>query len=439
MARPRPPVPRYSHHKATDRAFVQVDGRFVYLGRYGSPESHEKYARLVRECQTASPAVAVAAIAGDPGGVASPLTVAAVLAAFWNHAKATYAYDPTYDGRRPPGEIGCFFDAMRPVLALYANTPAADFGPKALTLVRQEMIARGWCRNVINRHVVRVRTIVKWAVAAELIPGEVHHRLTAVAGLRRGHKGVRETAKVQPVPADVLAATLAVCSPRLKAMIELQLLTGMRSGNLCQIRTADIDTSGGDDGTAAWVYRPRQHKTAHHGHELAIRIGPRAQAVLAPYLRPADRERYVFSPADEMAEVRAARAAARTTPASCGNTRGTNVKRSPKKVPGPCYTPDSYGSAIARACDRADLAARRRAAEAEGVDPATVAEAVPADERLVPQWNAHRLRHNRGTVVRAKHGTDGVLAALGQRTAAMADRYAEIEAEKAERIAAELG
>ena len=32
-----------------------------------------------------------------------------------------------------------------------------------------------------------------------------------------------------------------------------------------------------------------------------------------------------------------------------------------------------------------------------------------------------------------------MLAALGQRTAAMVDRYAEVEAEKAERIAEELG
>ena len=61
------------------------------------------------------------------------------------------------------------------------------------------------------------------------------------------------------------------------------------------------------------------------------------------------------------------------------------------------------------------------------------------DRRLLARWHPHRLRHNKGTVVRAKHGTDGVLAALGQRTAAMADRYAELEDETAERIAAELG
>ena len=51
----------------------------------------------------------------------------------------------------------------------------------------------------------------------------------------------------------------------------------------------------------------------------------------------------------------------------------------------------------------------------------------------------HRLRHNRATAVRGAHGLDGVQAALGQRTVAVAERYAEVDAGKAERIAAELG
>ena len=352
--------------------------------------------------------------------------MAAVLAAFWAHAKRTYPYDARFDGRRPPGEIGCYWDAMRPVLKLYAGTPAVEFGPRALSLVQEEMVAMDWCRNVINRHTVRVRTVFKWAVGQELLPGEVHHRLTAVRGLRRGHKGVRDTAKVLPVPADDLAATLAQCSPRLAAMVRLQLLTGMRSGNLCDLRTADVDTTGGTGGGRAWVYRPRKHKTQHHGHELAIRIGPKAQAVLRPYLKPDRPDAFVFSPADEMAEVRAARAAARRTPTSCGNRPGSNVRRSPKRVPGDRYTPGSYAQAVQRACDRADRWAKG-------------GRIIGDDERAVPRWHPHQLRHNKGTAVRAAHGVEGVLAALGQRSAAMADRYAEIEAAKADLIAAELG
>ena len=33
-------VPSYTHHKASGRAVVRLDGRDHYLGPFGSPESH---------------------------------------------------------------------------------------------------------------------------------------------------------------------------------------------------------------------------------------------------------------------------------------------------------------------------------------------------------------------------------------------------------------
>ena len=40
-------TPKYCHHKATGQAYVTIDGRSRYLGAYGSPESQEKYHRLI--------------------------------------------------------------------------------------------------------------------------------------------------------------------------------------------------------------------------------------------------------------------------------------------------------------------------------------------------------------------------------------------------------
>ena len=51
-----------------------------------------------------------------------------------------------------------------------------------------------------------------------------------------------------------------------------------------------------DMGAKAWVYRPRRHKTAHHGKDRAILIGPRAQEVLRPFLR-VELQAPLFSPA----------------------------------------------------------------------------------------------------------------------------------------------
>ena len=41
--------PKYRHYKPKGLAVVRVDGRDVYLGRYESPESWEKYYRVLAE------------------------------------------------------------------------------------------------------------------------------------------------------------------------------------------------------------------------------------------------------------------------------------------------------------------------------------------------------------------------------------------------------
>jgi integrase len=421
MPRPAPVVPPYRHHKSRDLAYTLVAGRRVYLGRYGSPESKSKHARIVREAATGAPVV------GDAPRVdPSAVTVAQVLAAFWSHAKATYGGEPAREGRRPTGELGNYYDPVRIVQKLFGDTLAVDFGPRALMLVQAEMAARGWCRNVINRNTNRVRHIFKWAVSQELLPGEVHHRLATVGGLRRGHKGVRDTAPVPPVDDEHVNATLRFCSPRIAAMVQVQRLTGMRSSNLCDLRTSDIDVTGESDGVEMWVYRPRAHKTKYLGHDLAIDIGPKAQEILRPYLKPDRPEAYVFSPAEAMAELRAERSKNRRAPLSCGNRPGSNVKATPKKQPGDRYTANSYALCVKKACDKANLWAKG-------------GRIIGDDERAIPHWHPHQLRHARGTEVRAAKGLDGAQAALGHRSAAMAERYGKIKTDVAQRIALELG
>ena len=49
MPSKRPRTPKYRHYKPKDLAVVRIDGKDQYLGKYGSPESHEKYRRLVAE------------------------------------------------------------------------------------------------------------------------------------------------------------------------------------------------------------------------------------------------------------------------------------------------------------------------------------------------------------------------------------------------------
>jgi hypothetical protein len=42
-------IPTYRKHAGSGQARVTLDGRTHYLGKYGTPESRERYDRLVAE------------------------------------------------------------------------------------------------------------------------------------------------------------------------------------------------------------------------------------------------------------------------------------------------------------------------------------------------------------------------------------------------------
>ena len=106
-------------------------------------------------------------------------------------------------------------------------------------------------------------------------PHAVLTSLSAVDGLRAGRTAAKETPPVMPVTESQIEATLPFMPQVLQDMIRVQLYTGMRPGELCQMRAVDIEVAG-----ELWVYRPRTHKTQHRGRERLIAIGPRAQEIL---------------------------------------------------------------------------------------------------------------------------------------------------------------
>jgi integrase len=63
-------------------------------------------------------------------------------------------------------------------------------------------------------------------------------------------------------------------------MIQLQLLTGMRPGQVTVMRTGDLDRT-----SEIWSYVPQRHKTEHICKERRIYLGPKAQSILQPWLR----------------------------------------------------------------------------------------------------------------------------------------------------------
>jgi integrase len=376
-------IPVLRHHKPTGQASVRIDGRDIYLGKHGTEESRERYRRVIAEWLSGrDPAAAPQDGPGDGG----PAVNEVVKAFLTRHAEAHYR---RADGS-PTGELANFRLSLRPLCRLYGHSPAAAFRPKALKAVRQSMVDAGLARGTINQRVGRIVHLFKWAVAEELVPPAVHHGLRAVQGLRKGRTAARETEPVRPVPDAHVDAIRPHVSRQVWAMVDLQRLSGMRPGEVCTMRTADLDTSG-----TVWVYTPGKHKTEHHGYERKVYLGPRAQAVLRPWLRT-DLGAYLFSPREAMAEFRAEQRRRRTTPLY-PSQRDRRPKDRPKRVLRDHYSGWSYNHAIRYGCRRA------------GIDP----------------WHPNQLRHNAATFLRKEFGLDVARAVLGHSDADTTTIYAE--------------
>lgn len=435
MARPKSRKPAYCRHKPSGRAFVKLDGHRVYLGKHGTPESKDKYdvtvAEWIARGRQQVPASTTASTSDD-ATVPAEITVAEIGAAFWEHAKGYFVDE---EGK-PNQHLGHFKAALKFLVRLYGNKPAKEFGPLAIQVVRDEMLKPQvrtdpktkekktpdpWSRGYVNEQVQRLRRVFKWAASRELVPATVLAALETVDGLRAGQQGARETEAVKTVPLPFVEAAKQYLPRQIKTMIDLQLLTGMRPGEVCRLRGSDLRTDG-----AVWEFRPPKHKTAYKGFVRVVRIGPRAQEILQEFLRP-NLQEHLFRPIDADRERREALARKRKTPKSCGNKAGTNRKAKPKKTPGERWTTHSYRAAIVRACRKADAAARKDKPDAKPEDV------------FVPDWHPHQLRHNYATKVKRQHGLEVAKVILGHRSLQVTEGYTEADEQLATDVVAKIG
>jgi integrase len=386
--------PSYRLHKARKLAVVTIDGKNHYLGAFGSPESHEKYARLIAEWRTHRKHLLPTTAAGP--ATDRKLSVNELILAYWRHVEGYYVKDG-----RPTSEQDNIRQALRFVRRTYGTTTAVDFGPVALKNVRQAMIDAGRSRKLINKDLHRVRQMFGWAVESELLPVQVHLALKRLKGLRKGRSAARETAPVEPVAEAAIRAVLPHLSPQVAAMIQLQHLSGARPQEVVAIRPREVDTTGD-----VWLYQPRGHKMDHLDRGKVVVLGPKAQEILRPWL-DRDPGSCCFVPAETSAwHYRRIR---RREPSSVPLVE--NGPKSLKLAPGLKYTRHSYRVAIQRACKRAGI----------------------------PVWSPRQLRHTRATLIRQAFGLEAAKAVLGHADTKITEIYAERDLELAMRVMREIG
>lgn len=392
-AKPAQNTPSYRLHKSSGNAIVTLvdagSGRRkdVILGRHNTPESKAKYHALIARWEDAGRRLDLADDKAAPiGGV----SVNAVCRRYCEHVEPLVS----------PTHFGTIKRSLDIVCGLYGPTSAAKIGPLRLKEVRTVMVGRGWRRQTINKCIRLIVKAFRWAASEEMVSPDVPAALATVPNLRPGEMGVSEAGKQPPVPEPLIDAVRPVLSRQVVAMIDVQRFSAMRSGEVVIMRAIDIDMAGD-----IWAYRPQRHKGQHLNKTREILLGPRAIAVIAPFLVGRAVDEYLFHPKEANAELKAEGAVGRR-PGQAENARRTD------RTIGDHYSPASYRRAVHRACDAVE----------------------------VDRWSPSQLRHNAATEARRVGGLEDAQLMLGHGSATITDAvYAERDRAKLEAIVAKIG
>lgn len=376
--------PSYRLHKQSGQAiatFVDaVTGRRKdeLLGKHNSKESRAKYHRLIgqwveRDGRLEDQQPTRQAAKGS-------VSVRHVVRAYCEHIE--------------PLVVRSHYRAIRLALDILVgelgDTSVEKLGPKRVKDVRLVMVGRGWSRSTINKGVRFIAAAMRWAVSEELLDDErVSSKIDMIPNLKAGELGVSNGRRIEQVSVAVIDAVRPCLSPVINDMIDVQLVTGMRPGELCAMRSIDIETGG-----AVWTYRPSSHKNTHRNKSRDVLLGPKAIEIIRPYMRGRTLDAPLFNPRESNARRKREKAAV-------GRRNGQQpTPTKTDRTMGEAYSTDSYRRAIARACEQANVSA----------------------------WTPNQLRHTAATRIRKEHGLEMAALLLGHSSAkTTAEHYAEAD------------
>lgn len=303
--------------------------------------------------------------------------------------------------------------AMTALTGRYSEMPADAIGAPQIAALRDSMVQgvkKTLTLSTINARLRIIKQAYKWARTYGLVSREAVYDISIVPPLKAGETDAKLGRVIQPVPKDILEKTLAGCTATLAAMIRLQSITGMRSGEMCALRVCDIERSD-----KVWDYAPLTHKTEHHGKVRKINFGPESQKILKPFLAKRKKlDEYVFLPAEAHQE--------RLQQIGFEKVAAYQTSRS-NFIPGRKFSAGSYYSHVCRTCDIVfDADGKRRAAR---------------DFRH--RWHPHRLRHNAATTYRERFGIEAATDVLGHSNFNTAKIYAERSEKRIKEMVAVAG
>ncbi|MEO0588041.1 MAG: site-specific integrase [Planctomycetota bacterium] len=362
-------IPSMKLHAATGRSVVYLDGRSVYLGTHGKPETRRRYDRLLAEW-----------LANDRQ-LPEPdreLTVDELADRYEAH-------------HRDPAIVRA---ALKLPRRLYGPEPLSVLRPLALKALLRQWAGDGLSITTANGYAKQVRQAVRFAVSNEWADADQLEALRSVTLLRPGRGEGKEPRRVKPVAWEQVEAIRPHVASAVWAMVIVQWETGARAGEVVGLTPADLDMS-----SEVWVVDLDRHKTSYQGHRRRLLLPRAAQEAISPFLTDRRLDAPLWNPREAAAEMKA-----RTrTGGGRREGQGLTPTKTDRRI-GTRYRTDTYRQAIERGCDAA------------GID----------------KWTPHRLRHSAATRFRREFGVDVAATILGHSSAALTDAvYAERDYAKA--------
>jgi integrase len=274
-------IPKHSRH-ASGQGRIVLSGQTHYTGPWGpdpgepSPECRRRAEHLVGLWLQNGRRP----IRGDETGE----TVGSLCRGYTRYAEARYRKrgEPT----RHAETVG---HVCRMVEASHGRRTPEEFGPKALRQLRRGWLSGGLrgtrSRSTAARYAAVVVEMFRWAVAEEMIPVECHTRLRTLEPLTERDAGRKDPPRKASPPRGAVDAAIAGLKAPACDILRLLDVSGMRASEACSMRLRDLDRSGD-----VWAYEvdPDWNKESHAGRRRVVYLGPRARAILAPYVAKAE-------------------------------------------------------------------------------------------------------------------------------------------------------
>ena len=169
-------LPKISLHKPSGNARVWINSipKHVYLGKYGSPESHRKYDRLMRKYfpSEAEPEKSVAEDLLELVEKGNEITVAELCISYVEWAEKNY-----HKNGKPTGELGNAKRIIRMLKSQYGHLPASGFGPLRYIKLREQLEDKCLSISTIQKYMRHVSGVFRKAKNNQLIESATYDAL----------------------------------------------------------------------------------------------------------------------------------------------------------------------------------------------------------------------------------------------------------------------